>query len=165
MGKYTSSRKLPPTKGELRYFVIFQKVTLGCMVILTAERMNKFQNKKVLLHERKRHTARRVSSTPPAILSWGGYPILGWVVSLSGWGVPHLWMGGTPSLDEEGTPSLAGVPPIWTWLGYPMSGPGWGTPPLQDLPGVLPIWTWLEYPPPGVNRLKTLLSPSFGCGQ
>ena len=104
----------------------------------------------------------------------GGYPILSWL-----WGTPS-WPGGTPSLDGGylipsldrgysipgwGTPhlDLAGAPPVWTWLGYPcldlarvlLSGPSWVPP---------PVWTWPGYPP-GVNRLKTLPSPSFGCGR
>ena len=77
-------------------------------------------DKKVLPHERKRHTDRSVSSTPSAALSGRGY-------------LP--WPGGT----------YLGVPPIWTWpgvptlaggiptFGYPPSGPGWGTP--------LQVWT------------------------
>ena len=73
-------------------------------------------NKTVLLRERKRHTDRHVVS------GRGGTP------SLAG-GVPHPWLG-VPQ---------AGVPPIWTWLGYPLSGPGWGTPRL-DL---------ARYPPSG----------------
>ena len=73
--------------------------------------------KKVLLRERKRHTARPISSTPSAVLSrvggtpslvgyptsgWGGYTIARWGYPISGWGtifldgVPHLWIG---SLD------------------------------------------------------------------
>ena len=67
-------------------------------------------------------------------------------------GVPHPWLGGTPSLvrkcpisgwgggeyfipGQEGTPSLAWgylIPgwgtSIWTWLGCPMSRSGWSTP-------------------------------------
>ena len=62
-------------------------------------------NKKVLLRERKRHTARRVASTHSAVLSRGG-------------GVPHPWQGGTTSPTRR-YPSW-GTTPILTWLeGYP----------------------------------------------
>ena len=99
-------------------------------------------NKKVLLRERKRYTARHISSIPSAVLSQEG--------------------GGTPPLDRR-------VP--HPWPGYPLSWPGWGTP----LSGVLPgpgqgnppprLDLAMYPPPPGVNRLKTLPSPSFGCGR
>ena len=84
---------------------------------------------KVLLRERNRHTARRVSSTPSAVLSRVG--------------------GGTPSLYPSSVPGQD--TPIWTWLGYPYlnlarvppSGPGWGTPPRLDLARVpTPVLTW-----------------------
>ena len=71
-------------------------------------------------------------------------PILGrGVPNLAGgylpWGTPSSWPG-------WGYLSWWGIPT----LGYPPpSGSGQGTPP----------------PPPGVDRLKTLPSPSFWCGQ
>ena len=68
---------------------------------------------KVLLRERKRHTARSVSSTQYAVLSWGGggYLIPGW-----GGGVPHL---GVPL----SCPDLArGYPCPDLARGYPISG-------------------------------------------
>ena len=46
-------------------------------------------------------------------------------------GVPHLWKGGVLHL-WPGDPS-----PVWTWLGYPPSGPGQVPP---------PIWTWMGCP-------------------
>ena len=91
-------------------------------------------NKKVLLRERKRHTARRVVSTPSAVLT--GYPpILTW------WGVAYLGTphpdlaGGYPTLvpPQQGTPS-----PTWTWQGTPR----------LDLAG---------YPPPGPGRVPPQL--------
>ena len=139
-----------------------------CFFVTTTLNQN---HKKVLLRERKRHTARRVSSTPPAVLSGGGapYPWLG------GGGVPHPWPGYShPDLAGEGTPSLAGVlpcpnlpggggasslaagippphldparvpPPILTWSG--------GAPSLARVP---PIWTWLGYPPPPERTHRT----------
>ena len=67
-------------------------------------------NKKVLLRERKRHTARRVVTTPSVVLT--GYP------------PPRSWPGpgGVPS--RQGTPPPAGYPPAGypPWLdlaGYP----------------------------------------------
>ena len=61
--------------------------------------LNTYLNKTVLLHERKRHTAHHVVSTP-SVLSWGypilavGYPIPGQGVSSNG--VPFSWDWGTP---------------------------------------------------------------------
>ena len=62
-------------------------------------------NKTVLLRERKRHTARRVASTP--LLS---YPRA----------VPHSWLGG-------GTQSLVSWLPV-TVLTWPGGTTSWGTP-------------------------------------
>ena len=92
------------------------------------------ENKKVLLRERKRHTARHVASTS-VVLSREGYPIPGW------------W--GTPSQD-------GGYP--HPGMGYPCPNPAGGVPHPRTVGGTLGY-------PPGVNRLKTLLSPSFGCGR
>ena len=105
-------------------------------------------NKKVLLRERKRHTARRVASarmggTPSS--HGGGY--LGYPPpppSRPGRGVPHpVMMGqgtqGTPiQTCLEGTPSSHGG----QYLGYPPppSRPDWGVPPS--------IQTWLGAPHP-----------------
>ena len=81
--------------------------------------------KKVLLRDRKRHTAHCIASTHSAVLSlWGE-------------GVPLSWTGGMPVLPG-GTPVLMGVPKSWLRgttvlpgrdtpvLRYPQSG--WGTP-------------------------------------
>ena len=72
-------------------------------------------NKKVLLHERKKHTARRVASTPSIVLSGAGVP----------WGTPSQDRGtlGYPHSD------LDRHPPSW---------PSWGTP-HPDLAGEYPI--------------------------
>ena len=53
--------------------------------------------KKVLLRERKRHTAHRVASTPSAVLSQGGWgtPSLARVVPHP-WPHPHLRQGNSP---------------------------------------------------------------------
>ena len=111
---------------------------------------------KVLLRERKTHTARCVSNTTSVVLSWeGGYPVpgTGGGNRSPGWGVPHPWTGGTlvPGLE----------------VGVPLSWPG-GTPSLAE---GTPVLTWLEgYPIMGypsrcglTNKLKLIPSPSFGC--
>ena len=115
---------------------------------------NSYTNKKVLLRERKRHTARCVASAryggvgggTPSTYSGGraGYPIQSW------WGVPHpVMVGGTPSSHGEGgTPSshsgggsTLGTPTIQTWPGVPPTIQTWpggftlGTPTIQ---------TWLR---------------------
>ena len=85
------------------------------------------QNKKVLLRERKRHTARCVLSTPSVVLP--GYP----PSCCPTWVPPHPDLGGVPYL---GTP-WAGYPP-WQgtpWAGYP---PGRIPPPKLDLAGYHP---------------------------
>ena len=97
-------------------------------------------NKKVLLRERKRHTARRIASTcyavpvggtPPSWdLTWiGGYP-LPREVPPSQVGYPHLDL-------EKGTPCLdlgRGYPHLDLTRGYPPPppGPGKGYPPSVD---------------------------------
>ena len=70
-------------------------------------------NKKVLLCDRKKHTALCVASTP-VVLAGGDTPIPGWVV-------PYPRTGGYPILG---------------W--YPPFGTGQGTPPHLDLAGVPP---------------------------
>ena len=102
--------------------------------------------KKVLLLERKRHTARHVVSTPSVVLT-GVPPILTWL----GGGVPC--QGGTvpgyPPVLAQGD-TLLGVP----YLGTPHPGPGeypargipcWGYPTW-----VPPILTWQGTPPLGM---------------
>ena len=118
-------------------------------------------NKKVLLRERKRHTARRVASTPYVVLT--GYP--------PGQGTPPArvppWPGYPPG---QGTPSQ-GTPParVPPWPGYPVARVPQGTPPARvppcqgtplpgyppqpgyppwlDLAGYPPGWTWQGTPP------------------
>ena len=85
-------------------------------------------NKKVLLHERKRHTARRVVSTPSVVLT--GYPPPGRVP-------PHPDLaGGYPTwVSPTGYPPSR-VPPsrVPLWAGYPPAG----YPPWLDLAGYPP---------------------------
>ena len=100
-------------------------------------------NKKVLLRERKRHTACRVVSTPSLVLTgyppWQGtphpdlargYPT--WVPPW--WGTPHPDLGGTPlqqGTPRQGTPRpdlVGGTLPGYPQAGYP--------------PGVCPMAFW-----------------------
>ena len=109
-------------------------------------------NKKVLLRERKRHTARRVASTPYVVLT--GYPVL-------------TWLGGYPTW----VPPRAGSPPgrIPPRQGTPPVGPGRVPPtPLGICP--MAFWEMLHsimgygYPPLWTDRqtrVKTLPFPSY----
>ena len=123
-------------------------------------------NKKVLLRERKRHTARRVASTPYVVLT--GYPPRQGTPPARdppGQGTPHGQ--GTPParVPPPRVPPLARVPPparVPPWPGYP---PGWtwqGTPPAAPWHSgkcCKALWDTGTPPPPDVNRLKTLPSP------
>ena len=99
-------------------------------------------NKKVLLREHKRHTARRVASARYAVLSNGGG---GTPSSHGGGGYPiQSWWGGTPSSPdwwwEGGYPiqswlgvlhlvltwGTLGTTPSRPGMGYPLSRPGMG---------------------------------------
>ena len=86
--------------------------------------MKTFRNKKVLLRERKRHTAHRVVSTPYVGLTGYPPPVLTWPGG-GGGGVPRLGTHPPPAEyplsgypHRQGTP-LAGYPPSWTWQGTP----------------------------------------------
>ena len=108
-------------------------------------------NKKVLLRERKRHTARRVASARYADLSGGGVPR-----SMSG-GVCHSRSGGVPHPRSRGggypIPYLGGYPvPCVRGVPHPRSGgypgyppsyrPDWGTPHLRPEMGYPPSPTF-----------------------
>ena len=97
------------------------------------------KNKKVLLRERKKHTANHIASACYAALSpdWGGVPHLRsrWRVShpRSGWGYPIPGPGrGYPSQVQ------VGITPSQVQVGYPIPGPGWGYP-IPSLDRVVPI--------------------------
>ena len=121
------------------------------------------ENKKVLLRERKRHTARRVARARYADLlrvGWGTQSHARGVPSPRSRGVPSLRSGGYPIPGPGGVPqpmSRGGYPglgwrvphprsrggtPSQVWWGVPgtppSSRPGWGTPPPQTLDGVPP---------------------------
>ena len=120
-------------------------------------------NKKVLLCERKRHTARRVVSTPYVVLTGyppcpdlvrgypaGGCPGGGYPTWVTPWQGTPSWLGGGTQVGypQQGTP-LTGYPsrvPPWqgTPAGYPLAGyppagypPSWPgrVPPHLDLAG------------------------------
>ena len=86
-------------------------------------------NKKVLLRERKRHTACRVASTPVVLTGYLPPPPAGYLHPPS-WPGP----GGVPCLGGGGVLYL-GTPPGWTWQGTapPPAGPG-RVPPLVSAP-------------------------------
>ena len=97
---------------------------------------NKMINKKVLLRERKRHTARRVASDCYAEPSGGGYPISG----LGGYPIPGP--GGTLSQVRGGYPiSGLGGTPSQVRGEYPIPGPG-VTP--SQVQGGIPSKVWGE---------------------
>ena len=117
-------------------------------------RLNLPKNKKVLLRERKRHTARRVGSTHSVVLSWLTPPPPPRQLDLS---PPPGWTWPTPpQAGPDSPPQAAGPDPPWQ---LDLTPPGQLdlTPP--------PSWTW---PPPvdrqicgwmeGQTRVKTLPS-------
>ena len=87
-----------------------------------------FKNKKVLLHKRKRHTARRIASTDMLLCLLGGVSTLdggtypGWGIPTPGQGryLPVGWKVGTPISWKVGTPLPLPrrlerqYPPLWT---------------------------------------------------
>ena len=128
---------------------------MGLKPEFTSGGLKNFSNKKVILRERKRHTARRIASTHCAALSnpdlVGGYPVpgQGGTPSRAGQGVPHpryrgypiqTWSGGTP-----GTPPTGMGYPLQPEMGYPR--PGMGYPLPRPRMGCPPIWTWDGVPP------------------
>ena len=125
-------------------------------------------NKKVLLRERKRHTARCVASTPYVVLT--GYPPGQGAPPQPGY--PPARVPPRPEYPPgQGTPP-ARVPPPWP--GYPPARvpPLPGYPPRLDLAGYPPgcpmaFWEMLQsimgygYPPPRcgqTNKVKLLPS-------
>ena len=96
-------------------------------------KMYVINNKKVLLLERKRHTARHVANTTHYAVPVEGTPfsILGPDLD-GGGGVPHPADGG-------------GYP--WPGMGYPTFWPKMGVPSISRM-GYSPCWDWMGYPPP-----------------
>ena len=123
---------------------------LGHVYIIYQETSkNTRRNKKVLLRERKRHTARRVVSTPSVVLL--GYP-------------PQ--QGTPPSWPDQGTPPGQGIPPArvpphpdlaggGTWPGTPWGGTWPGYPPARVPPGGGGVPDWV---PPGQGTPRGYLT-------
>ena len=120
-------------------------------------------HKKVLLRERKRHTARRVVSTPSVVLT--GYPPP----------CPDLVMGGTlPGYPRQGTPPAGpgrvpplGVCPMEFWVML-QSIMGYGYPPQVSAPwhsGNVAQHYGIWVPPPPVDRqtdtFQNITFPSY----
>ena len=95
------------------------------MLQSTKHEIKNQKSKKVFLRERKRYTARRVSS---ARYAGGGYPVPGpgGGYPVAGWGVPGPRSGGRGTLSQVGgpIPGLGGTP-FQVWGGTP-SRPGQG---------------------------------------
>ena len=144
---------------------------------LLSKYLKQMQYKKVLLRERKRHTARRVASAHYAALSNnGGYPIQSWVGGtpsspIQGGFPIQSWPGEYPIQSFHHEDLGSGTPPI-RWMRYPHLDLGWGTP-LHQLDAVPPLGLWMGYPPsagwstpqsgPGMGypcQLNEVLSPS-----
>ena len=73
----------------------------------------------------------------------GGYPGKEWGTIYQEWGTHCLDLGWGTSLSRPGWGT-----PIWTWSGYPPSGPAWGTPHR--------IWIWDGVPPLGQQKEYSL---------
>ena len=124
-------------------------------------------NKKVLLRERKRHTARRVVSTPSVVLP--GYPPRGGVPDLGT--PPGGYLTWVPPGGGGGGYRTRVPPQGGTGTGYPPPPPGGGgyrtwvppSPPGTPLPQY-PPWggTGTGYPPGGVPDLGTPLPGTLG---
>ena len=123
--------------------------------------MLSLNNKKVLLRERKRHTARRVAvaSACYSVLFRGQGGYLDMVYPPQRWGTPLSKVGvppgdGVPPFKVGVPPRRWGTLPCKAGLGTPLSKAGLGPPPIQSLIG---------YPPPPVevwtDKLKTVPSP------
>ena len=129
------------------------------------------QNKKVLLHKCKRHTAHSIAVASACLSDSGGYPVSGQgypIPGLGGYPIPgpggtlsQVWgypipgpgrysipgLGGTPS-QVGGTPSHGVPPPARPGMGYPPSRPGMGYSPWPDLGWGTPLpRPEMGYPP------------------
>ena len=160
MGKYNLIELSKTTCVLIQFLPSIEKVhtiPTGQCYSKTADNIFQFyyKYKKVLLRERKRHTAHRVASTPYVVLN--GYP--------PSRVPPWSWPGGGYSAylgtPQQGTPQQGmppgRYPPGWTWQGTP--------------PGVCPMafWEMLQsimgygYPPPRCGQTnKVKLLPSRG---
>ena len=130
--------------------LIFSQVYFGILKPRRVSNTDLFAmfSKKVLLRERKRHTARHVSNTP-AVLSLGGEPSCSDVSVTLGSPSPILtldltWMRGTPgypcpdlgpNLDEGVPPTHADLGPDLerTWDQWKYNGMEMGYPPGEQI--------------------------------
>ena len=109
-------------------------------------------NKKVLLRERKRHTARCVASP------WGGggLPTLAGGVPTLGYPFPLSWPGQRGTYLGQGVPTMEySLPPSWPGWGDTYLEWGGGGVPTLGYP--LPVLTWLGGGVPTLVRVP--LSP------
>ena len=160
--------------------VIIQFKTIRAITTLHPQIQTSMQNKKVLLRERKRHTARRVVSTPSVVLPVypprGGYPVRYPPGGVPGPPPRGTWTppgvpgppGGVPSQVPPGgypDPPSGGsqVPPGGTWSGTPPGGypdPPRGVPDRVPPPGgypdpPLPPQVWTD------KQSETITFPSY----
>ena len=147
--------------GQLHFENKKLRLPSQCECFCSPKRFRHKSNKKVLLRERKRHTARHVASARYVTVR-GGYPVpgLGGVPHpRSRGGLPHPRLGGTPSQVQGGylipgpggTPSRpcqGGTPSLPSPGVYPIPGP-WGVPHPDLVRGGYPILT-LSRGVPGV---------------
>ena len=131
--------------NQIYFYIVFFKR----MVTYSFRSSKIIFNKKVLLRERKRHTARRVVSTPSVVLPGyppqaGGVPDLG--TPLGGVPDPGTPPGGVPGPGYPPGGYLTRVPPpggYLTWVPPPGGVPDTGTPPggVPDRTPPSPLWT------------------------
>ena len=91
-------------------------------------------------------------------------PTWDWGTTCLRLGYPHLGLGTVPR-KGPGTSHWVPLERVWDqWRYYGME---MGYPPRKDMGPVEVLWDG-DAPPPGVNRqtpVKTVPSPSFGCGR
>ena len=127
---------------------------------------------KLYLHNKTRKSCVNARGIPPAMYTRPGGG--GEVTPILVGGYHNPGQGGTPWVSSRGAPSLPpkgtrdqrlGYPPQRTRdqrLGYPWKGPGTGVSPPRKDQG---LETGVPSSPGELtNKVKTLPSPSFGCG-
>ena len=113
--------------------------------------MKTIWNTKVRLREHKRHTAYHVASArfvdrgvPDPVLDGEEYAIQSWTGSTPsslGLGYPIMILDGGTSHQQDG------IPPVWTWDGYPQFLRHIGLPPYQKDGVPPPSRPEIQYPP------------------
>ena len=146
------------------YCIAGSKFRTDCVALLCCRGKETRHNKKVLLRERKRHTARCVANTPYVVLT--GYPPLGGTRSGTPPGGPGTPRGGTRSGTPQGGP---GIPRGGTQSGTPRGV--WVPPAPGGVPGQVPPrggtrsgtprgGTWTPPPPPVDRQTPVKTVPS-----